>query len=159
MAPDIQQSRVTSLVFTSDLSIFCSRYHPLRIEYNSDKVCIVTYDITTPASVSSGIGQSSRIPHLFDATTLLYRPLKGNVDKAKNIFQRYAANTRYYRSLLAEEIERLNQAGSKVLVDGKDRGQIFEKLHNLEQITTRAGLPERFQEYVAKCRQPVRCLG
>lgn len=44
-----------------------------------------------------------------------------------------AANARHYYSIMVEEIERLDQAGVKTQVDGKDQKQIFEELRNIEK--------------------------
>ncbi|KAF8933126.1 hypothetical protein BGZ52_008542, partial [Haplosporangium bisporale] len=59
---------------------------------------------------------------LFDTCQYLYKGLEYNTDDKRESFQEAIANTRYYHSMLVEEVERLDRAGVKILVDDNDRG-------------------------------------
>lgn len=62
----------------------------------------------------------------------LYALLKSSFQRKRNDFQQTAANTRYHISMLAEEIERVSEAGVRILVEEKNQGQILEELRGLE---------------------------
>lgn len=104
----------------------------MRIEHNPDEVYTVIRNNRGERD-STDFGQLFPIAQLFETAILLYRQLKDNVDKARNIFQQFAANTRHHHSLFTEEIQKMDQAGAKALVDGKDRGQMLEELQSLEK--------------------------
>ncbi|KAG0085829.1 hypothetical protein BGZ93_009325 [Podila epicladia] len=107
-------------------------YIPLRIEHSADEVYAVIRNNQCKGD-STGIGHLFPIAQLFETTLILYRQLKDNVDKARNIFQQYAANTRHHHSLFAEEIQSMDQAGAKAFIDGKDQWQMLEQLQSLER--------------------------
>lgn len=57
-------------------------------------------------------------------------------DTTRVAFLKFAANARYYHSMVVEDMERLDQAGVKVQVDGKNQSQILEELRDLEKQMT-----------------------
>ncbi|KAG0335742.1 hypothetical protein BG000_007265 [Podila horticola] len=57
--------------------------------------------------------------------------LRANVDR--RYYQMTAASSRYFSSMLVEELERLDMDGTAVLADGKNQVQILEELHGFEQ--------------------------
>ncbi|KFH63748.1 hypothetical protein MVEG_10441 [Podila verticillata NRRL 6337] len=63
----------------------------------------------------------------------LYNYLEDFTASNTTHFRQAAANTRYYHSMVVEELERLDSGGVKVLVDDKDRGQLLDELHDLQQ--------------------------
>ncbi|KAF8928082.1 hypothetical protein BGZ52_003746, partial [Haplosporangium bisporale] len=78
---------------------------------------------------------SEAFPHLakmYEYCTQLYQYLESSNYPRMNYLKWYA-NARYYRSMMKKEIKRLNQAGVKAHLDGKDQEQIFEEFRNLEE--------------------------
>src|SRR6202012_5827695 len=71
--------------------------------------------------------------HLFDTCTYIYERLKIATTAPRETFQYLVANSRYFYSTLAEEVERLDQAGVKAKVNGKDQTQIMEEIGDLER--------------------------
>ncbi|KAG0340651.1 hypothetical protein BG000_011429 [Podila horticola] len=76
------------------------------------------------------------LKQLNDTCTYLYNHLETVTDHITGRFRQVAANTRYYHSLLVDEIERLNQTGVKVVVDGKGQEQLLKKLRDFQQEAT-----------------------
>ncbi|KFH63801.1 hypothetical protein MVEG_10494 [Podila verticillata NRRL 6337] len=76
---------------------------------------------------------SPSVKHLFDTCLYLYNHLESITDDERETFQQAIANTRYYHSMLVEEIERLDRAEDTILVDEKGRGQLLKELHNFQQ--------------------------
>ncbi|KAG0339226.1 hypothetical protein BG000_002595 [Podila horticola] len=76
------------------------------------------------------------LKHLTDTCLYLYTYLANFTTGITDRFRQVTANTRYYHSLLAEEVERLDQAGVKTLINGKDRGQLLEVYRNIQEKAT-----------------------
>lgn len=71
--------------------------------------------------------------HLYDTCIYAYKQLESAINASRNAFQQVAANSRYFSSMLVKEVERMDQAGVKAQVNGKDRTQILEELGDLEK--------------------------
>lgn len=98
----------------------------MRIEYNPD----ATYTVVKLQCNNQSLLALKR---LFDMCTHLYGRLESSSNAVRPTFQQLAANTRHYHELLRNEMDRLDSAGVKVLVDGKNREQIQKYLHTMEQ--------------------------
>ncbi|KFH63798.1 hypothetical protein MVEG_10491 [Podila verticillata NRRL 6337] len=73
------------------------------------------------------------LKHLFDMCIYSYNHLKSVTRSRREYFRQAVVNTRYYHSMVVEELERLDNGGVRYLVDGKDRGQLLEVLHDLQK--------------------------
>ncbi|KFH74135.1 hypothetical protein MVEG_01348 [Podila verticillata NRRL 6337] len=138
-------------------------WQPLRIEHKPDSAYIVIYNrhplllsmgshhvqqennsslsVNTPTENKQAEEHadnqmhSEAFPHLakmYEYCTQLYQYLESSNYPRMNYLKWYA-NARYYRSMMKKEIKRLNQAGVKAHLDGKDQEQIFEEFRNLEE--------------------------
>ncbi|KAF9381801.1 hypothetical protein CPB97_007570 [Podila verticillata] len=74
---------------------------------------------------------SAPLERLFATTMYLYERLATNTVRAT--FLQLTANTRYYHSLLAEELEGMDEMDVSAVLDGKDRAQILVELRDLEK--------------------------
>lgn len=80
---------------------------------------------STPALSPHGIAD------LYRTSWQLYKDLENNASN-RGQFKETAANARSHHMTLVKEIETLNKAGVRALVDGKDQGQMLQELHTLE---------------------------
>ncbi|KAG0333729.1 hypothetical protein BG000_008930, partial [Podila horticola] len=130
-----------------------SRWQPLRIQHDPDKPHIVIYgdnqrqkteeSCKTPLeSDSHGHKDTQNGAHdeiqpslkdLFDTCIQLYQHLEKTAGNEIEPFRQAAANTRYYHSMLMEEIEMLHTAGINTQADGKGLKQMLEEVCALEQ--------------------------
>lgn len=126
----------------STLMVLTSVHHrciPLRIKHNQYQ----TYR-TVHSYLQSNENDTDRVNiealrpvrHLYASCMALYRLMESATTKNRITFRQIAANSRYYHSRLAEEIEKPNQAGVRPQVDGKDYGQILKELEDLELCMT-----------------------
>lgn len=63
----------------------------------------------------------------------LHERLENCGEKVREEFQQTAANTRYFHTLLVEELERLSRNGVRMLISGKNHNVILDELCDLEQ--------------------------
>ncbi|KFH63797.1 hypothetical protein MVEG_10490 [Podila verticillata NRRL 6337] len=73
------------------------------------------------------------LKHLFDICIYLYNHLGSMDRKSKWYYRQVVANTRYYHSKVVEELKKRNSSGVRVLVDGKNQGQLLDELHDLQR--------------------------
>lgn len=120
------------------------RHNPLRIEYNAEDdytvVCVDSAGDQSDSNQSQGSSSSSTpdeiatpLERLFTTTMYLYERLEFAPNTVRTTFLQLAANTRYYHSLLVEELEGMDEADVSALLDGKDRAQILVELRDLEK--------------------------
>ncbi|KAG0339225.1 hypothetical protein BG000_002594 [Podila horticola] len=129
-------------------------WHPLRIKCDPETVYTVIYSNIFQRSQAedSHIIEHERdnldqgnsqypeqgdplelLKQLNDTCAYLYKYLETFTSGINGRFRQASANARYYHLLLVEEIERLDQTGVKVLVDGKDQEQLLEELRDSQE--------------------------
>ncbi|KFH69286.1 hypothetical protein MVEG_04101 [Podila verticillata NRRL 6337] len=105
----------------------------LEIDESSSQKNSINHDKIQGKDIKANGELMSSLNHLFDTCTYIYEHLKSATTAPRETFQYLVANSRYFYSTLAEEVERLDQAGAKAKVNGKDQTQIMEEIGDLER--------------------------
>ncbi|KAG0340932.1 hypothetical protein BG000_010736 [Podila horticola] len=106
--------------------------------------CLPTSSLESD-SILRRLGDESDVPSeslppvndLFETCMYLFKRLEKSAEASRDEFFQVAANTRYYCSMINNEIKRINQAkgeeGSVVVTRGRDHAQILKTVHAQEQ--------------------------
>ncbi|KAG0028961.1 hypothetical protein BGZ81_004268 [Podila clonocystis] len=137
---------------------------PLQIEYSSQPYTVVnrntqeghtegfTQALQTRLQISSRnlAPKEIRLDDLFTKYRDICMYIESNNMFIRGIFQRIAANARYYCEMIELELKRLDAEGVEVLVHGMDRKQVLIKLQDWKQKVEMCGHQHTFYRTIAE---------